>query len=333
MRSLRSRECGLYESADILLGEHLYEKSDAVQWISIERPDKRKVRIKGYRELQQMAESDPDSNDLYQANLIDNFYPNRPASLGHVCLYDFVKWYRRGDNDAEGRRQYVRAGKPKIPNHRIYDPNKPDEREAYFYALLLLFVPFTDESELVGDGQTAEEAFNEHFRDHSSMEYHHESLQKMLQAQAKVRRINEARKEEEVLADKDEVVEEEGVKLVGEAEAAMHDVHDMDYDTIGLSERIAMLNEDQRRIFEQVSDHLNHQRRHESNDCKCKDIKPLHMFVSGVGVTIHKCQGLSLDCAIVDLSDNVFCAGMAYVAMSRVRTLKDFILQPLIQNR
>ena len=43
MRSLRSRECGLYEAADILLGDHLYEKSDAVQWISVERPDKRKL--------------------------------------------------------------------------------------------------------------------------------------------------------------------------------------------------------------------------------------------------------------------------------------------------
>ena len=39
-------------------------------------------------------------------------------------------------------------------------------------------------------------------------------------------------------------------------------------------------------------------------------------------ITIHKCQGLSLDCAIIDLSSNVFCAGMAYVAISRVRTLK-----------
>ena len=39
-------------------------------------------------------------------------------------------------------------------------------------------------------------------------------------------------------------------------------------------------------------------------------------------VTIHKCQGLSLDCAIIDLSHNVFCAGMAYAAMSRVRTLQ-----------
>ena len=64
LRSLRSCECGLYEAADILLGDHLYEKSDAVQWISVDRAEKRKVRIKGYRELQQMAESDPDSNDL-----------------------------------------------------------------------------------------------------------------------------------------------------------------------------------------------------------------------------------------------------------------------------
>ena len=222
---------------------------------------------------------------MYETNLLDNFYPNRPASLSEVCLFDFVKWYRRGDNDADGRRQYVRLGKPKIPNHRIYDPNKPDERGAYFYSLLLLFVPFTDESQLAGDGQTAEEAFNEHFLECTSMEDHHKSLQKMLQAQKKVKRINEARKEEEVPEDDDAAAEEEGIKLVGEAEEAMHDVHDMDCDTIGLSGSIVMLNEDQRWIFEQVTDHLNHQWRHEHDECKCKDMKPLHMFVSGVGGT------------------------------------------------
>jgi len=43
-------------------------------------------------------------------------------------------------------------------------------------------------------------------------------------------------------------------------------------------------------------------------------------------ITVHKCQGLSLDCAIVDFSDKVFCAGMAYVAMSRVRSLDGLYL-------
>ena len=88
MRSLCSHECGLYEAADILLGDHLSEKSDTVQWIYAEKPERRKVRVKKYQELQQLAESDPDSHDLYQANLIDDFYPNRPATLKkmYVCM-------------------------------------------------------------------------------------------------------------------------------------------------------------------------------------------------------------------------------------------------------
>ena len=101
----------------------------------------------------------------------------------------------------------------------------------------------------------------------------------------KVKRINKARKEDEVPEDDNAAAEKEGIKLVGEAEEAMHNVHDMDCDTIGLSEHIVMLNEDQRWIFEQVADHLNYQWRHEHDECKCKDMKPLHMFVSGVGGT------------------------------------------------
>ena len=37
--------------------------------------------------------------------------------------------------------------------------------------------------------------------------------------------------------------------------------------------------------------------------------------------TIHKVQGLSLDAAVIDLGPKVFEDGMAYVALSHVRTL------------
>ena len=45
-------------------------------------------------------------------------------------------------------------------------------------------------------------------------------------------------------------------------------------------------------------------------------------LILAFAVTIHKCQGLSLDCALMDLSDQVFGPGMAYVALSRVRMLE-----------
>ena len=44
-------------------------------------------------------------------------------------------------------------------------------------------------------------------------------------------------------------------------------------------------------------------------------------LIFAYAVTIHRCQGLSLDCAMMDLFDEVFSSGMAYVALSRVRTL------------
>ena len=49
-------------------------------------------------------------------------------------------------------------------------------------------------------------------------------------------------------------------------------------------------------------------------------------LILAFAVTIHKCQGLSLDCAMMKLSSEVFSPGMVYVALSRVKEMKNLHL-------
>ncbi len=65
----------------------------------------------------------------------------------------------------------------------------------------------------------------------------------------------------------------------------VHDLHTHVREQFSLEERVSMLNDDQSRIFKQVTQHLCHQKQHETGSCMCSALKPLHMFISGVGGT------------------------------------------------
>ena len=57
-------------------------------------------------------------------------------------------------------------------------------------------------------------------------------------------------------------------QLLGEAKSAMKDMADMaakQTSTLSLEERIAMLNADQRRVFDNIKGHLLHQEQHNSD--------------------------------------------------------------------
>ncbi len=58
-------------------------------------------------------------------------------------------------------------------------------------------------------------------------------------------------------------------------------------DNLTLEDRVCMLNADQWRIYDSVKEHLLHTVQHEGNECQC-DLKPLWMFVSGVGVPVNR---------------------------------------------
>ena len=75
VRSLRFRECGLYEASDQLLGYHLNKKSVTVKGMDVSMPHKL---------LQQIAQNNLDTEDIFEDNLIDTFYSE--TSNSERCL-------------------------------------------------------------------------------------------------------------------------------------------------------------------------------------------------------------------------------------------------------
>ena len=134
VHSLRSRECGLYEASDLLLGDHLTEKSDAVKWVDVSLPHKRSHRLKDHKVLEDVAKRDPASEDIFQDSLLDNHYPRRPSNLEGVCLYDSIANYDYSGTDSNGDRKYRKLRKPRLPNHRLFDPERRPDRSLLLFS-------------------------------------------------------------------------------------------------------------------------------------------------------------------------------------------------------
>ena len=243
-----------------------------------------------YSKLVEIKEHNPNSTAIFENNLTDDFYPQRPEDMEDVCLYDFVANYVKCGTDRDGNAVYQKRSKAILPNHRAYDPNKENEREKYYYSLLLLFVPFRGEADLMKEGEDAERAFLRHMEENGALNTHSEKLQQMLQARKSVEKINEARQAQEQAVEEPGPVEEDsGPQVAGEAISAMKDVFDLhqndESNGPSFEELVSSLNPDQERVYGQVKAHLQHQVEHETGHCKCTDLKPLHMFVSSVGGT------------------------------------------------
>ena len=283
VRCLRSRECGLYEASDLLLGDHLCEKSVTVQWVDVSLPHKRSHRLKKHTDLQTLAKTDPNSEEIFEDNLLETHYPKRPDRLENVCLYDLVANYDWYAKDKHGNKVYRKLTKPRLPNHKLFDSSNENQREDYYYSMILLFHPFRDESSLLLKDETAEEAFHRLMKDNEKCAAYHEKMQTAVKARTTVKEINKAREE----LGKQELVVDEGPQVLGEATTAMKDVVEMCMkvdDSLPYEKRVSMLNADQRCVFDGVSDYLNHLKDHEAEQCSC-DQELLVKYVAGVAGT------------------------------------------------
>jgi len=222
---------------------------------------------------------------------MSKYYPQRPSEMEDVCLHDFVTHYNWQGKDKQGNRMYRMLTKPRLIQHKYFDPAKPEEREDYFYSLVVLFVPYREESSLLQENETTEQAFNRLLPENRDCTAYHERLQAMLRAEAHVRSIEEARRAQEAVnktTNDDDDGAENGMEVKGEVQAAMEEVMAMEKnkpDTLTLQQREDMLNADQKRVYDKIKTHLLHQIKHEKNECHCDNLKPMSHFVSGVGGT------------------------------------------------
>ena len=53
---------------------------------------------------------------------------------------------------------------------------------------------------------------------------------------------------------------------------------------------------------------------------------------TGYAQTTHRCQGATLDCALIDIGPSTFEVGQAYVALSRVKSLDSLYIYDIDPN-
>jgi len=163
LNSFKQREVGIYEVADKLLGIELFQFSTAILWLNALPSNERNRRLK---DLKSIKELDKDDTDIYHTNLIDDYYPKRHQELSNFSLYKIASWFEYKNskchdtcyaiNNSNG---YLhKRGSQKVIKLPYIKPVCSKSLEKYCFQMMLCFVPFRNENELINGFETYQEA-------------------------------------------------------------------------------------------------------------------------------------------------------------------------------
>jgi len=170
MKLFKTREMGIFEVVDRLLGFALHQFSDTIQFLNATPTEHRWSRLKNFDLVNNLPEEE---QNLYHTNMLDNYYPNRPDVLAHLCLYDFIGYYEFKSKPCshygtinslcfqlKNDLGYIcKRRKMKVIKIRHIKPVDKNSTEDYFHQMLMCFKPWTKESELSDGCPSFHEAF------------------------------------------------------------------------------------------------------------------------------------------------------------------------------
>ena len=299
-KMLSEREMGAYEAADFLLGTPLYTKSDPVKYVDVTPHGQRRRRMKHPNELKSLAS---DSTEVFEKDWLFDYYPNRPDKLEDMSFHDFASRYNYlrdvtnkgklpgGTLPLKKELGYIQErSKPYLINHKVFNPSTDEvSRERYYHCLLFLHLPYRDESLLLGDAKTYEEAFKLHSERLQQLLVHHHHLSDLQDAMDMFKNKEEMHREQH----EKEVLEDAAAYEALENKRVLKDRGLDDLDAalkLHVNDELAVesLNADQKRVFERITSVLAHQSAHarDVSPCQCENRpKSMRLFVSGCGGT------------------------------------------------
>ncbi|KAL5272240.1 hypothetical protein ACHWQZ_G000453 [Mnemiopsis leidyi] len=307
---LKSREMGAHEAADRILQNNgeLWRSSETFVWVPTTTPNKR-TRV--MRNLKDLEGQRPDSKKIFYDDWVHVFYPNRPrtSEFDNMSLSDFVSQFEKVTGkpnmkkEKDAHRKYIkiqdehgnyirtlqRRKKTPVIYHHNYSLRT--EPELFYYSMMALYKPWRKEEDIVGQHESYSESFFDSIKHHTqlkemaSRKINIEKAKEKMESEAKARMADSGNCDPSQ-EDDDPIAEDDPNLRTGLKEyIASNDKSEIR--SVGdLNDFVETLNEDQKRVYDKVTNHVEHMLMHRDDQCDGEGCsRPLFLYISGFGGT------------------------------------------------